>query len=236
MSLRTKADSFAVGSQPQLRTMNPGSSNVGAVLVTADRLRTHDAQVKQLYVGSDTASQDLLQFGGATTASLVESTSLIDASAGNVAVTLPMPTQTLTESELTAVGLMKVFVMTTVPGLGFSATIVPVNQFGPQPAEATSLNQQWQTATYMWSETGWSLVATTGLTPISVQQLLVGTPSSLQFGGLVAQGQAPYPTDVLAHPAGGAAALPATPLGYLHFVLYDLVGPAQNIRVPYYPQ
>lgn len=92
--------------------------------------------------------------------SLEETTTHINAAAAGASyiVTIPNPTSAETLSANTT-GLVKLFVMTTVPAVGVQVTIAPVTPAGAQQAILTDINQ---VAYYIWDGVGWSVISSTG--------------------------------------------------------------------------
>jgi hypothetical protein len=127
-------------------------------VIDAERLRSIDAQIKQLFIGSESCETMNFALTG-THCAIVDSVTFVDASAGNMTVLLPDATPLRTQSHVeNGRGLLKVFVMTTAPG-AFTCQILPDTPAAGMDVTLDGLNQ---TALYMWESTGWVLIASTG--------------------------------------------------------------------------
>lgn len=119
-----------------------------------ERLRTIDAQVKQLFLGE--GSPEVLAVNG--TCTLVDAITYVSAAAGSITVTLPDGSdRTLSQANLD-VGLIKVFTMTTTPAAGQTVTVAPTT---PGATANTVLTARGDGVSYVWTGTvnGWSRVA-----------------------------------------------------------------------------
>jgi hypothetical protein len=127
-------------------------------VIDSERLRSIDAQIKQLFIGSESCETMNFALTG-THCAIVDSVTFVDASAGNMTVLLPDATPLRTQSHVeNGRGLLKVFVMTTAPG-AFTCQILPDTPATGMDVTLDGLNQ---TALYMWESTGWVLIASTG--------------------------------------------------------------------------
>lgn len=130
-------------------------------IIDAERLRSIDAQLKQLFLGAEQPEVMSVAQNG-THCAIVDSVTYLDASGGNTTILIPdanSPQQSQSNVEF-GQGLLKLFVMTTSPG-AFSCIVQPDT---PGVAMSTTFTGIGQTALYMWSSVaggGWRLISAT---------------------------------------------------------------------------
>jgi hypothetical protein len=121
-----------------------------------DSLTTRSGQIVQQFLGS--GEPEVLTAAGLC--SLLETTTLIDASAAGASFTIGIRDAVSSQTHsYNQVGLIKIFAMTTVPAPGVQVTIAPQTPAGAQQAILTDINQ---VAYYIWDGQGWSVVSSTG--------------------------------------------------------------------------
>lgn len=130
-------------------------------IIDAERLRSIDAQLKQLFLGAEQPEVMTVADTGNHCA-IVDSVTYLDASGGNMTILIPDANllQRIESNVEAGQGLLKLFVMTTAPG-AFSCTVQPDT---PGAAMATTFTGLGQTALYVWSSVaggGWRLLSST---------------------------------------------------------------------------
>jgi hypothetical protein len=144
--------------------------NLQAISAFVEHLKVNTGSTQLASWGAE--APEVMSTTIATDCRLVETVTFIDvaAAAAPVLITIPDATAQLTGIP-NPVGLFKLFVMTTNPGL-FTATVTPTT---PGASQQVVFDAQYQTALYVCTGAAWQLVSTTGTSSASVPQTLAQT-------------------------------------------------------------